>query len=228
MTVLQKCGTRSGAMAHYRRGEKPCDACRLAHNIHNLEQRRGRELTSEELARTLARPPMAGGPARCGTHSGAMAHYRRGEKPCDACRLAHNADIRAHYRRTHPDTYQVAAECGTRGGYERHHRRAEPLCDACRLAHNAYHRERNRLHGGTRSRKRRELVMLLAWRDDYLGCSYCRKPLTIETATIDHIQAQSRHGSHELDNLTSGLLAVQPIEERTKLLDEWLATRAAA
>lgn len=30
---LMECGTAAGAQRHYRRGEKPCEACRVAHNL---------------------------------------------------------------------------------------------------------------------------------------------------------------------------------------------------
>lgn len=40
---LAKHGTEAGARAHWRRGEKPCEACRLAHNrIHADRAKRRR------------------------------------------------------------------------------------------------------------------------------------------------------------------------------------------
>lgn len=36
--------------------------------------------------------------AECGSHSGAMKHYRAGEKPCDECRIAHCEYEKTRYR----------------------------------------------------------------------------------------------------------------------------------
>lgn len=41
-----------------------------------------------------------GKPISHGTPQGARAHYRRGEKPCEECRLAFNASSRAHTKET--------------------------------------------------------------------------------------------------------------------------------
>ena len=44
------------------------------------------------LDEPLLRPPVA----ECGTPSGAKAHRRYGERPCDACRIAENAQRQAN------------------------------------------------------------------------------------------------------------------------------------
>lgn len=36
----------------------------------------------------------------CGTPAGHERHLRRGERPCDACRRAHNAEVAEYDRRT--------------------------------------------------------------------------------------------------------------------------------
>jgi hypothetical protein len=47
-------------------------------------------------------------PAKCGTNSGRQAHLSRGEIPCDACRLAHNAYQRARRQRMKEQNYAAA------------------------------------------------------------------------------------------------------------------------
>lgn len=71
--------------------------------------------------------------APCGTNPAYQRHLRHGQKPCDACRLAHNAFV-ADYRKGvgHP---RQLAECGTPSGYSRHRYRREPICEPCREAH---------------------------------------------------------------------------------------------
>lgn len=79
---------------------------------------------------------------RHGIPGGRHAHYRRGEKPCEACRLAHNArskELRAQKRIRKPE-----AVCGTLAGYSTHRRKKEPPCDPCRQVQNAYRRQRNK------------------------------------------------------------------------------------
>ncbi len=40
-------------------------------------------------------------PVTHGSASGAVLHYRRGEKPCESCRLNYNTAQRRRYRRQH-------------------------------------------------------------------------------------------------------------------------------
>jgi hypothetical protein len=67
-------------------------------------------------------------PIRHGTTKGWWAHYRRGEKPCDPCRLALNASRNKTGRTCRP-----VAVCGTPGGYNKHRRLGEKPCLPCRL-----------------------------------------------------------------------------------------------
>lgn len=61
-----------------------------------------------------------------GTNGGYMAHLRRGERPCDTCRAAHQADK--------SERRSKAIQCGTRAGYDKHRRNGEEACDACLAA----------------------------------------------------------------------------------------------
>jgi transcriptional regulator with XRE-family HTH domain len=80
------CGTVGGYRKHYKRGEKPCDACRKKHSEEDRERRK----------RKGGKPFK---PAVCGTASGRRKHYRNGEKPCDACRKKHNEEERNRSKR---------------------------------------------------------------------------------------------------------------------------------
>ncbi|AUM18275.1 MULTISPECIES: hypothetical protein [Rhodococcus] len=82
MTSVNNHGTHAGFLAHARRGETPCDPCRLAHNTYRNELR--------------AKKPKKGRPVpQCGTYSGYQAHVRRKETPCPPCRESKNAYLRA-------------------------------------------------------------------------------------------------------------------------------------
>jgi hypothetical protein len=37
-----KCGTTSGYMRHYKRGETPCDPCKAAHRLYRIQRRHER------------------------------------------------------------------------------------------------------------------------------------------------------------------------------------------
>lgn len=47
--------------------------------------------TTAKERRTIARRRRKPEPAQCGTHSGAVRHYQRGETPCAPCLAAKNA-----------------------------------------------------------------------------------------------------------------------------------------
>lgn len=76
-----KHGTERGFWGHYRRGQKACESCRLAHNAHR-----------STTGRTCK-------PAVCGTASGYKKHRRNGEDPCMACRIANAQEALAYYHR---------------------------------------------------------------------------------------------------------------------------------
>jgi hypothetical protein len=67
------------------------DVARVLCAIAPLLGKRRRDRTAEAAER-LSRLPRSGpSPTTpCGTHGGAQRHYRHGEKPCEACRLALN------------------------------------------------------------------------------------------------------------------------------------------
>lgn len=81
--------------------------------------------------------------SRCGTYGGYRRHYRDGEYPCDACRVAAKEYMRT--RRGSVRRYRSTAPCGTESGYQRHRRLHETPCLACCDAVNqATKRRRNR------------------------------------------------------------------------------------
>ena len=73
-------GTVAAFATHYRRGDEPCDKCRVAKRTHD---------------RKLAKQKREGQPKH-GSYAGAQAHYRANEKPCDLCRGAHNEYARMY------------------------------------------------------------------------------------------------------------------------------------
>lgn len=90
------CGTVSGYNRHNRLGEKPCEECNKAHNEYRLalyHKRKPKRLREPE-------PPLEGFACvkktgryprgRKGKNAGYMAHYLAGEKPCEACAIAHS------------------------------------------------------------------------------------------------------------------------------------------
>jgi hypothetical protein len=77
---------------------------------------------------------------QCGDVAAYRRHRRRGEKPCEACRIAYNAHERALYVPV-PRKHQP---CGTPTAYKRHYKRGEKACQPCRDAHNAYERARRK------------------------------------------------------------------------------------
>lgn len=94
--VVALCGTVSGYNRHNRLGEKPCEECNKAHNEYRLalyHKRKPKRLREPE-------PPLEGFACvkktgryprgRKGKNAGYMAHYLAGEKPCEACAIAHS------------------------------------------------------------------------------------------------------------------------------------------
>lgn len=90
------CGTVYGYNKHLRRHEKPCEECNKAHNEYRLalyHKRKPKRLREPE-------PPLEGFACvkrtgqhprgRKGKNAGYMAHYLAGEKPCEACAIAHS------------------------------------------------------------------------------------------------------------------------------------------
>lgn len=90
------CGTVSGYVTHLNKGEKPCEECNKAHNEYRLalyHKRKPKRLREPEpplegfacIKRTAYYPR-----GRKGKNAGYMAHYLAGEKPCEACAIAHS------------------------------------------------------------------------------------------------------------------------------------------
>ena len=90
------CGTVYGYNKHLRKQEKPCEECNKAHNEYRLalyHKRKPKRLREPE-------PPLEGFACvkrtgqhprgRKGKNAGYMAHYLAGEKPCEACAIAHS------------------------------------------------------------------------------------------------------------------------------------------
>lgn len=90
------CGTVSGYVTHLNHKEKPCEECNKAHNEYRLalyHKRKPKRLREPE-------PPLEGFACvkrtayyprgRKGKNAGYMAHYLAGEKPCEACAIAHS------------------------------------------------------------------------------------------------------------------------------------------
>lgn len=75
---LQPCGTQAAWQRHRKHGEKPCEACREAHNQYQRDYHAGLI-----PARTL-KP--------CGTLAAYRRHVYKGEKACRKCRAAVAAD----------------------------------------------------------------------------------------------------------------------------------------
>lgn len=93
---IAACGTVSGYNRHNRLREKPCEECNKAHNEYRLalyHKRKPKRLREPE-------PPLEGFACvkktgryprgRKGKNAGYMAHYLAGEKPCEACAIAHS------------------------------------------------------------------------------------------------------------------------------------------
>lgn len=85
---LLPCGTVAAYHRHKRAGEDVCNACREAQRVHSREKRAREILKGTEGAR---RPHAGRKPINHGTTAGRSQHVRRGETPCDPCRLAFNA-----------------------------------------------------------------------------------------------------------------------------------------
>lgn len=94
--AIALCGTVSGYNRHNRLGEKPCEECNKSHNEYRLalyHKRKPKRLREPE-------PPLEGFACvkrtgqhprgRKGKNAGYMAHYLAGEKPCEACAIAHS------------------------------------------------------------------------------------------------------------------------------------------
>lgn len=68
--------------------------------------------------------------------SGIVAHSRKGEPTCEACRASRNHYMR-ELRRNNPSPRKLHP-CGTPAAYHRHERKRERKDFACRLAHSKY------------------------------------------------------------------------------------------
>ena len=79
------CATPGGYRSHIARGETICAPCREAERLDG--QRRRIEKAAAEGRELRPRNDTV----QCGTESGRVSHYRRGEKPCEPCREAGNA-----------------------------------------------------------------------------------------------------------------------------------------
>lgn len=78
VVVVDLCGTISGYTLHCQRDEPKCDACKAAVAQYAKQRRRDCGIG----------PP---GVVTCGTYSGYVAHYKRGdEEPCRPCSDARN------------------------------------------------------------------------------------------------------------------------------------------
>lgn len=93
---IAECGTVSGYMRHLRLGEKACEACNKANNEYRLA------FYHKDKPKSLRKPqtPLEGFACikrtthfprgRKGKNAGYMAHWLAGEKPCEACAIAHS------------------------------------------------------------------------------------------------------------------------------------------
>ena len=130
------CGTPAAYFRHYRNGEKPCEACRLAQNEYRDELRAKRR-SGETTPRPLS---------PCGTNAAYRRHVRRGEEPCEPCRNAARAEW-ARRSREPLAAPMDESKCGTPAGFAQHKRRGQPPCDPCRQARRDYENDRNRKKG---------------------------------------------------------------------------------
>lgn len=93
MATRSEHGTRARYYWHLYHGEEPCDSCRQANRDYNEARRRARgvqpllEFIAEWKAKAELDHPH-------GTWQAGARHYKRGETPCEACRLAYNAYYR--------------------------------------------------------------------------------------------------------------------------------------
>lgn len=69
--------------------------------------------------------------SKCGTELGYQRHWRKKEKTCSPCKIAHSA-----YRKNYYIPKQKEDLCGSDAGYQRHIRKKENACNPCRDAHN--------------------------------------------------------------------------------------------
>ena len=89
--------------------------------------------------------------AACGTHAAYQGHYRRGEKPCDACREAGRQYQRQRYNRKRPR--KLCVECGVKLSKGRR-TVCSTRCRSARLVKSeAYRRSRAKRSAGAYSRK---------------------------------------------------------------------------
>jgi hypothetical protein len=136
-SVLDPCGTIGAAFRHWKNREPLCEPCKEARRAYDREYKRKR--------RELNPPPPKPrkNQAKCGTHSGAMRHYKQREPLCEPCKEAKRA-YEKQYHSSKPKKPRNAASCGTYSGSAKHFRKGEPVCDPCREARNAYQNNRNR------------------------------------------------------------------------------------
>lgn len=76
----------------------------------------------------------------CGTDAGYARHLTACERPCDECRVAHNAARRERYHNP-KGRRKSNGRHGTYGGWHQHRKAGEKPCEACRQARNRYQRE---------------------------------------------------------------------------------------
>lgn len=124
-----KCGTYAGYSRHQKRGEEPCEACRVAHREYMRAYKRYR----------------AGHPRRplhpCGTYPAYRRHVNAGEKPCESCAEARRAYRLSRYVSTEKGLARKGRKhgdplkpCGTYAAYIRHVRHGEVPCEMCAQA----------------------------------------------------------------------------------------------
>ena len=144
----KSCGTPGGYHQHWKHQEEACRDCKDAQNEkqrarYNPQKRHLRYLAKigEEPKRKYTKRREAGVSEKsfdpplwrpnCGTPAGRVRHYELGEQPCEPCREAGNAYMRARYN-------PVRQHCGTIAGWRVHRRMREAVCQACQDAHVDY------------------------------------------------------------------------------------------
>ncbi|EMQ98374.1 hypothetical protein ADIAG_02393 [Paeniglutamicibacter gangotriensis Lz1y] len=82
---LLPCGTAAAYLRHLRDNEEACPPCKEAQRLDSVAKR------ARKIAREGGPRPHAGRkPITHGTIAGRAQHVRRGEMPCDPCRIAFN------------------------------------------------------------------------------------------------------------------------------------------
>jgi hypothetical protein len=121
-----RCGTYAEYQQHRKRGEVPCEACRLAQHEYAEQYRRSRGMQPREPLRP------------CGTRAAYLRHKEHGEEPCQPCvtayREAHRLEEEQHRRRQGAKPRPSLQPCETEAGYRRHLKAGEEPCPGCREA----------------------------------------------------------------------------------------------